>query len=245
MLKHFSLCLIPLLAVTAAFAQSEAAAPAAEKPAAKEAPGGPIPRMPDGKPDLTGVWEIPYVPDMSRGIGPLPFTAWGEADFKAYDPAKFDYTAHCLPAGLTRQMNTPMPLEIFQMPKRVAILFEAWNTFVVIPLDRDHPQRVDPTWMGNSVGHWEGDWLVVDSIGFNDKTRLDTIGHPHSDQLHVVQRLTRTDAMHIAYEVTVEDPKAYTRPFTNKRVFTLKPTWELMEYSCEENNKDITEHHEK
>ena len=77
---------------------------------------------------------------MSKGIGELPYTAWGEQDFKAYNPEKFDYTAHCLPAGLTRQMNTPMPLEIFQMPKRVAILFEAWNTFIIIPTDgRDHP----------------------------------------------------------------------------------------------------------
>jgi len=204
-----------------------------------------IPHALDGKPSLSGVWEIPYVADMSKGIGALPFTPWGEADFKAYDPAKFDYTGHCLPAGLTRQMNTPMPMEIFQEPNRIAILWEAWNTFVVIPTDgRDHPKKVDATWMGNSVGHWEGDTLVVDSIGFNDKTRLDTIGHPHSDQLHVIQKFRRADAMHIDYEVTVDDPKAYTRPWSNKRQFTLKPTWELMEYSCEENNKDITEHHE-
>jgi hypothetical protein len=95
--------------------------------------------------------------------------------------------------------------------------------------------------MGNTIGHWEGDTLVVDSIGFNDKTRLDTLGHPHSDQLHVIQRFSRADPMHLAYEVTVDDPKAYTKPWTNKRVFTLKPKWELMEYSCEENNKEINE----
>jgi hypothetical protein len=232
--------LILLLGAIPAFPQSDAAAPPpADKSAAS---AGQVPRLADGKPDLTGVWDIPYVADMSKGIGALPFTAWGEDSFKSYDPSKFDYTAHCLPAGLTRQMNTPMPLEIFQLPKRVAILWEAWNTFVVIPLDRDHPKDPDPTWMGNSVGHWEGDSLVVDSIGFNDRTRLDTIGHPHSDQLHVIQRFTRTDPTHIAYEVTVDDPKAYTRPWTNRRVFTLKPKWELMEYSCEENNKEITEH---
>lgn len=209
------------------------------------ADSGAIPHTLDGKPDLSGVWEIPYVADMSKGIGELPFTQWGEENFKSYDAAKFDYTGHCLPAGLTRQMNTPMPMEIFQEPKRVAFLFEAWNTFVVVPTDgRGHPQKLDATWMGNSVGHWEGDTLVVDSTGFNDKTRLDTIGHPHSEQLHVIQKLRRTDASHIDYEVTVDDPIAYTKPWTNKRVFTLKPTWELMEYSCEENNKDINEHHE-
>ncbi len=184
MKNHFRSFLILIFAAAAAYAQTGPAA-------SSDIPRSGIPRMPDGKPDLTGVWDIPYVPDMSRGIGALPFTPWGEADFKAYDAAKFDYTGHCLPAGLTRQMNTPMPLEVFQMPKRVALLWEAWNTFVVIPTDgRGHPPKVDPTWMGNSVGHWEGDWLVVDSIGFNDKTRLDTIGHPHSDQLHVIQRFT-------------------------------------------------------
>jgi hypothetical protein len=258
--NHFRTYLISTAAFAAffgfstfAFAQSDPVAPPVEQSASKKPAAawndanrdnpGQVPRLPDGKPDLTGVWDIPYVPDMSRGIGPLPFTAWGEADFKAYDPSKFDYTAHCLPAGLTRQMNTPMPLEIFQMPKRVAILFEAWNTFIIVPTDgRDHPKDPDPTWMGNSVGHWDGDTLVVDSVGFNDKTRLDTIGHPHSDQLHVIQRFSRADPTHLAYEVTVEDPKAYTKPFTNKRVFTLKPKWELMEYSCEENNKEITEH---
>ena len=226
---------------------------------AAAAPSGSIPKTADGKPSLSGVWEIPYVPDMSKngraapgatpaqiGPGALPFTAWGEQEFKNYDPSKFDYTAHCLPMGWTRQMNTPMPIEIMQEPNRIAILFEAWQTFKVIPTDgRDHPKNLDDTWMGNSVGRWEGDTLVIDTVGFNDKTRLDTIGHPHSDQMHVVEKLTRTDPMHIAYEVTVTDPKAYKEPFTNKRVFTLKPDWELMEYSCEENNKEVTEGHVK
>jgi len=227
--------------------------------AAVAAPSATIPRTADGKPSFSGVWEIPYVPDMSKngraapgttpaqiGPGALPFTDWGSQDFKNYDPAKFDYTAHCLPMGWTRQMNTPMPIEIMQEPNRIAILFEAWQTFKVVPTDgRDHPKNVDDTWMGNSVGHWEGDTLVIDTVGFNDKTRLDTIGHPHTDQLHVIEKLTRTDPMHIGYEVTVIDPKAYKEPFTNKRVFTLKPDWELMEYSCEENNKEVNEGHVK
>lgn len=222
----------------------EAASSATRK---SEPPAGPAPRMADGKPSLSGVWDIPYVPDMARGAGgALPFTAWGEQNWKGYDPAKFDYTAHCLPAGWTRQMNTPMPIEIMQEPNRVAILFEAWQTFKVIPTDgRDHPKDVDATWMGNSVGHWEGDTLVIDTVGFNDRTRLDTVGHPHSDQLHVVERLRRADAAHINYEVTIEDPKTFTKSWSNQRTFTLKPDWELMEYSCEENNKDVHEGHVK
>ena len=145
-LAAFSLAAVPLAAQT-----GSGLSPAAKAP---ETPAGPAPRTPDGKPSLSGVWDVPYTPDMSRGIGALPFTEWGEQNWKSYDPAKFDYTAHCLPMGWTRQMNAPMPLEIMQEPNRIAMLFEAWNTFKVVPTDgREHPKNVDPTWMGNSVGH--------------------------------------------------------------------------------------------
>jgi len=215
-------------------------------PEAAKSDSAPIPRTADGKPDFNGVWVIPYTPDMSKGIGDLPFTPLGEQDFKQYDPAKFDYTAHCLPAGLTRMMNTPMPIQISQTSKNVAIMFEAWMTFRIIPTDgRSHPRDLEPTWMGNSVGHWEGDTLLVDSIGFNEKTRLDTIGHPHSGQLHVMESFRPIDATHLAYQVTVEDPKMYTKPWSNSRVFTLRPDWQIMEYSCEENNVDVREGHIK
>src|SRR5258708_7153639 len=108
--------------------------------ASKEPAPGSVPHLPDGRPDLNGVWEIPYTPDMSRGLeGGLPFTAWGAADFKAYDAEKFDYTGHCLPAGLTRLVNTPMPMQIVQGPNNVALLFEGFSTFIVVPTDgRDH-----------------------------------------------------------------------------------------------------------
>jgi hypothetical protein len=211
-----------------------------------------VPRTPDGKPDLNGVWDRPYVPDMSRGgnnqqgPGKLPFTPWGEDNFKSYDVSKFDYTAHCLPQGLTRSMNSPFPIEIFQTAKRVAVLFEAWNVFHVIPTDgRGFPKNLEPTWMGTSIGKWDGDTLVVETTGFNAKTKLDTVGHPLTEQLRVTERYTRTDAKHISYEVTINDPKAYTTPWKNVRTFTLRPDWEIMEYSCEENNRDLTEGHLK
>ena len=221
-------------------------------PAAYSQSAPSIPRLPDGKPDLNGVWERPFVPDMTKSFknqqGPatLPFRPEAAEAFKNYDPAKFDYTGHCLPQGLTRSMNSPFPMEIFQTAKRVAFLYEAWNVFHVAPTDgRDHPKNLDATWMGDSVGHYEGDTLVVDTIGFNEKTRLDTIGHPHSDALHVVERFTRTDAQHIGYEITIQDPKTFTQPWKNTRTFTLRPDWEIMEYSCEENNKDVLEGHIK
>ncbi len=146
--------------------------------------------------------------------------------------------------GWTRQMNTPMPMEIMQEPNRVAILFEAWQTFKVIPTDgRDHPKDPDPTWMGNSVGHWEGDTLVIDTIALNDRTWLDTAGHQHSDKLHVIERLRRSAPDRIDYEYIVDDPVMYAKPWKQERVMTpLKPTPglpELLEYECAENNKDL------
>ena len=207
-----------------------------------------VPRLPDGKPDLSGVWERPYVPDMSRsaanqkGTSPLPFTPTSADTFKSYDPAKFDYTGRCLPQGLTRSMNSPFPIQIVQTPAVFAVLYEAWNVFHVVPTDgRGFPKDMDPTWMGTSIGHWDGDTLVVETTGFNGKTNLDTVGHPHSEQLHLTQRFSRPDLGHISYEVIVEDPKTFTKPWKNVRTLTLRPDWEMMEYSCEENNKSLWE----
>lgn len=213
-----------------------------------------IPRMPDGKPDLQGVWDHPYVPDMTKdrlpdqkGAGPLPYTAWGADNFKNYDVSKFDYTGHCLPFGLMRSVNVGgYPIQIMQNKDYIALLFEQNTWFHVIYMNRDHPKDLQSTWFGNSVGKWDGDTLVVDTIGFNGRTRLDTIGHPQSDQLHLIQQFTMTDPQHIAYVMIVDDPKTYTKPWKNERIFTrMKPGEELIEYSCEENNRDFTQGHIK
>lgn len=215
-----------------------------------------IPRMPNGAPDFQGVWDHPYVPDMEldrenqKGAGPLPYTAWGADNFKNYNVAEFDYTGHCLPFGLLRSVNVGgYPIQIMQNSKYLAFLFEQNTWFHVVYLDgRPHPPAKDmnPTWFGHSTANIVNDVLVVDTVGFNGKTRLDTRGHPHSDQLHVIQRFEYTDPDHIAYEVTIDDPVTYTRPWKNTRVFTrMKPGEELIEYSCEENNRDFTEGHIK
>lgn len=221
-------------------------------PAGAQTKAWTMPRLSNGKPDLNGVWERPYVPDMTKdgrnqkGAGDLPFTPEYAQMFKDYDPAKFDYTGRCLPQGLTRSMNSPFPIRLVETNDLVVILYEAWNVFEIVHTDgRPHPKNPDPLWFGNSVGKWDGDTLVIDTIGFNDKTNMDTVGHPHSDAMHTVERFTRTDEKHIAYEITIEDPKAFTRPWKNTRVFTLRPDWEIMEYSCEENNKDLREGHIK
>jgi len=132
--------------------------------------------------------------------------------------------------------------EFFQVPGRVLQVFE-WNrVFREIWTDGSAlPEDPDPRWLGWSAGKWEGDTLVVDTTNFNGRTRLDTIGHPHSDALHVIERFQRPDLGHINYEVVIDDPKVYTEKWKNVRTFNLRPDWEIMEYSCEENNKSFWE----
>ena len=219
-----------------------------------------LPRMQDGKPDLNGVWQRPYVPDMTKnakdqeGTAELPFTPQGLERWKAYDAAKYDYTGRCLPQGLTRSVNSPFPVQIIMTPKTFGVMYEAWNVFHITPIGnrgpiktdaKGFPADMDPTWMGTSIAHWDGDTLVVETTNFNGKTNLDTVGHPHSDKMYVTERYTLTDDKHIRYEVTIDDPVTYSKPWKNVRTFTLRPDWEIMEYSCMENNKDLIEGHIK
>lgn len=186
------------------------------------------------KGDLTGVWQGPYTADLTRGTT-AQLTPWGKEKFEGFtgtlDP--------CLPTGVTRQANAPDPIEIVQTPNKVVVMYESWHVFRSIPADgRPHPKNVEPTWMGNSTAKWDGDTLVIDIVGLNDKTALDTQGHPHSDQLHLIEKLRRTGPTTMSYEVTVDDPKAYVAPWTQSRVFRLQPNLQLMEYVCLENEKD-------
>ena len=217
---------------------------------AQENAASPLRRV-GGHLDLSGVWQGPYVPDMTRdgrgqkGEPNLPFTPAGEQNWKAYDPADGDYTGSCLPFGLSRSMNAPNPMQIMQSATRVAFLFEIMNWFHIVPTDgRAYPKDPDPLWFGYSAGRWDGDTLTIETTGFNGWTRLDTVGHPHSDALRLTQTFRRTDAEHLAYTVTVDDRKMYTRPWTNVRTFTLLKG-DLIEYSCQENNKDLRDGHIK
>src|SRR5262245_8007248 len=142
-----------------------------------KAPVGPTPRTPAGKVDFSGVWQKPYVPDLTKdskdfkGLADLPFTPWGAAEWKTYDAAEGDYTGACLPFGMSRSVNTPEPMQFMQSDKYFTFLFEQNSWFVVVPIDgRPHRQGI-PTWFGDSVGHWEGDTLVIDTLNFNGKTR--------------------------------------------------------------------------
>ena len=214
-------------------------------------PSGPAPRLPNGRPDFSGVWDHPYVPDMGvtnkanpalqTGPGEVPYSAAGVDNLKEYDPARNgDYTGMCMPFGLMRSVNAPYPFQILQNDRYVALLFEQNTWFHVVPFRSEHSKDINPAWFGESIATWDGDTLVIDTVGFNGYTRLDTRGNPHSDRLHLVQRFTRTDAGHIAYVVTIDDPVYYSKPWTNQRTFTLT-NGDLIEYSCEENNRALWE----
>jgi hypothetical protein len=157
---------------------------------------------------------------------------------KATNLTTDDPNLACLPEGVPRFMiSVPYPMEIIQGPKRVLILHEGTSVVRQIHLGRQHPKDLDPTYAGDSIGKWEGDTLVVDTIGFNDKTWLDGGGLPHSNALRVVEHIRRTDHDTLVDEFTIDDPTVYTKPITARQVYKLKPDWEIHEYVCEENNK--------
>src|SRR5262245_20714228 len=212
-------------------------------------PTAPAPRLPNGKPECSGIWARPGTQDMTRtftnanGTGnkgepnPLPFTPWGQAQWDNYDADKNgDYAGSCMPFGWIRSF-TPHPMQILQNNDYITFLFEQSTMFQVVNTE-GLPHRKDwpPTWFGDSRGKWEGDTLVIEAVNFNGWARLDTIGHPMSDQAKLTMRFKRPDMGHIQFMWTLEDPKTYTRPISNDRVFVLTPDVEVMEYSCMEGN---------
>ena len=193
-------------------------------------------------PDLTGFWVNQYTPDLSRALGRQPpFTPYGAERWRTVDTAK-DPTGFCLPPGPTRAFTAPFPFLLVQHPTMVALLYEYQTIWRVIYLDgRSHPADIAEyaDFMGHSVGRWEGNALVVETVGLNDRTWLDTAGHEHSDKLKVLERFEKEgDA--IKWTATFEDPVFYTRPWSITRTFSPgKRGDRVMPYTCNENNKDV------
>jgi hypothetical protein len=175
----------------------------------------------------------------------MPWMPWSAAvyDYNSKNQSKYDPEGYCLPPGGPRLMATPYPMEIIQLPeqKRIVMIFEgATHIWREIFMDgRPHPtgDELNPTYLGHSVGRWEGDTLVVDVVGFNENSWLDYYGHPHTDRMHVVERFSRPNKNTLHYEAIVDDPGAYTKPFTVAWDIRWNQTSELTEYICQENNK--------
>jgi hypothetical protein len=150
-----------------------------------------------------------------------------------------DPNALCLPPGPTRAATQGLfPIQFVQTPTQIVVLYEYMNVFRTIPLNTKHPDDVTPTYMGDSVGHWEGDTLVVDVIGFNDRTWLQGTGTFHTEALHVTERFTRIDQDQINYEATMEDPNVFTRPWTIRSTIMRRDGTRVREAVCAENNVD-------
>jgi hypothetical protein len=200
-------------------------------------PSGPTPRTQNGKPDFSGVWYAQRPVDPGKPE-PLP---WAEALLRerAANNAKDAPGAHCLPRGITNA-GALFPYRLVQTPTLLVMLFEDDNpSHRQVFLDgRSHPKDMDPKWMGHSIGHWEGDTLVVDTVGFDDRSWITAQGHPHTEKMHVVERFRRPDLGHLEIEFTIDDPGTYAKPWIIKRVSDLDTTDDVGEYVCVENNKD-------
>jgi hypothetical protein len=208
----------------------------------------PAPRTGHGKRDLSGIWgtESPkYLANIAADFQPgeLPIQPWAEALTKERMTgvhASEESNANCQPQGVPRIDATPNPFKIVQEPELIVILYEAFGQFRQIFLDgRQLPKDPNPTWLGYSVGRWEGDTLVVETSGFNGRTWLDQAGHPTTDALHVTERYRRRDFGHMDIQVTIDDPKAYTKAWTVSEPMQLLPDTDLLEFVCNENEKDL------
>ena len=207
----------------------------------------PAPRLPNGKPDLFGIWEPQenkYVRNIAADFkGEIPFQPWAKALYDSRTDgshSKEDPDANCLPQGVPKISAAPAPWKIVQQPGFIVIIYEAFNLWRQVFMDgRELGKELNPTWMGYSVGKWEGDTLVVDTRGFNGKAWLDQLGKPSTDALHVIERFHRKDFGHMDLTITIDDPKAYTKPWTVVQPVHLLPDTELLEFICNENNRDV------
>jgi hypothetical protein len=209
--------------------------------ASKSSPAlSPTPRTADGKPDLSGVWNGPGV-YINRDFpdGKLPYTSAGQAAYQYNMTGAVDPQSLCIIIGQPRADLDAQPFEIVQTSKRVAFLYERDTNWRIIPVDgRQHPKEPEPSFFGDAVGSWDGDTFVVDLVGFKGaKVWTDNVGHPQSDSLHLIERWTRPDAEHLLLDLTIEDPKYYSKPIKLTRKLK-RQNYELLEFSCDENNLD-------
>jgi hypothetical protein len=233
------LAAILLASLTAAAAESP---PASTPPPAAAVSADPH--------DIDGVWWTPGYDRKFRTVdGQLPpFTERGRREWEhnvkadeAGTPVADAPTA-CLPHGIPRLLASPYPIQIITTADQMTWVHEVNRNQRYIYLNEEHPKNLKPTYLGHSVAHWEGNTLVIDTIGLNDKTRIDEEGITHTDQLHVVERITKgVDAKGVTQLeslITITDPVMFTAPWTTKRVYKARPEVRLMEYVCEENNRN-------
>jgi len=197
----------------------------------------PAPRTLDGKPDLSGLWRAGTKFESDFKSADAQPWAQEQAKRHAANLGTDTWAVLCLPPG--PMINFTGPLKILQMAGIVAILYEVPNNFRQIFTDgRDLPEDPNPTWQGYSVGHWDGDTLVIETNGFNDKSTIGRPAYPHSEDLRITERYRRRDFGHIDLQMKVEDPKTFLRPWTINAELVFDPDTEMLEFVCNENEKD-------
>ena len=201
----------------------------------------------DPEHDLSGVWNMHDILDSTFAVNRPDMTEWAKEKYEAAKPSNGPRThplkeiddpvlKSCLPPGVPRIYLHPFPMEIVQTPKETLLLYEYDHIVRRVFTDgRRHTDDITPTYMGESIGNWEGDSFVVDTIGFNDKTWLDRDGHVHSDQLHVIERFHRTDRNNMQIDITMEDAKALVKPWVTRLFYQLRPQWDIQEQVCTDN----------
>jgi hypothetical protein len=222
------------------------------KPGVPRTPDGkpnlsaPAPKTADGKPDLSGVWQprAGYTGNIAKDLKPGEVVFQPSAE-KLYNhrmetQAKDDPQAYCVLSGVPRENVVPYPIKFLNAGNVIVILHEALHSYRQIFMDgRALPKNPNPSWMGYSIGHWDGDALVVESSGFVEDSWLDNNGHPGTESMRVTERFRRPDFGHLELQLTIDDPKAYKKPWTVNLQFTAMPESELIEYVCSENEKDL------
>jgi hypothetical protein len=206
-------------------------------------------RTADGKVDLSGFWmpldPVKHLLNLAADLpaGSVPLQPWAETLYKERieNNGKDHPGARCWPSGIPEKNNIPDGMKVVQTPDVMLFLYESRTIYRQIFTDgRSHPKNdPQPTWMGYSIGKWEGDTFVVDTVGQNGKTWLDMRGLPATEALHVIERFTRPTIGRINIDVTIDDPKAYTKPWNVNLTWRLIPDTELIESICEENNRDL------
>ena len=206
---------------------------------------GPAPRLPNGKPSMEGLWSQTRRADVTNPkvqpghVAELPFTAWGKRQWDNYDVVKNgDYAGSCMPFGWSRTLFGPHPVQIVQDNDKMIFLAEQNTWFTIVHTDgRPHDKSLPPTWYGDTTARWDGETLILETINLNGYAKVDTIGHPYSSQLKITQTYRRPNFGTIEHTWTVDDPKAYTKPWTVKNVWTMEPfDTKILEYACMENN---------
>jgi hypothetical protein len=201
----------------------------------------PTPKTADGRPDLSGVWAAPtpkYLANLAADGVEVPMQPWARQLFeqRTNNNAIDRPSASCLPHSVTDFDAHFTPKKLVQLPGLVIMLFESYHSFRQIFTDgRALPKDPEPAWFGYSVGRWDGDTLVVDTNGINDKTWLDDAGHPHSEALHIIERFRRVNFGRMDVQITIDDPKAYTKPWSVSFNWELLPDTDLLDWVCENN----------